>query len=269
MKRYPIQIKLLIKASVICLLIPMFQTHIRAQSFGGGGSMGGGSMGGGGGIGGGSMGGGGGIGGGGGLGGGGSSSGGIFGGSGGSRTGGGGGPGGGGSGTSSIDNTNFLKSSYSNPIYMGSYAQNASTSANNATSNTTSALTGLGGFGQPSLGTVSTTSTSGMGGAAGVTSTRSNSNSNQQQSMTTRMMYSATLKFPPKPVVAGELEVTLRDLLTRSSSLSNPNAIEVIVLDRIAILRGNVENDDERRLAEGLIRLTPGVRGVRNELFTR
>jgi osmotically-inducible protein OsmY len=33
------------------------------------------------------------------------------------------------------------------------------------------------------------------------------------------------------------------------------------------ILKGKVPSEDERRLAEGLIRLTPGVRAVRNELI--
>jgi osmotically-inducible protein OsmY len=32
------------------------------------------------------------------------------------------------------------------------------------------------------------------------------------------------------------------------------------------VLRGSVRDDHERRLAEALVRLTPGVRAVRNEL---
>jgi osmotically-inducible protein OsmY len=33
------------------------------------------------------------------------------------------------------------------------------------------------------------------------------------------------------------------------------------------ILRGRVADDDERRLAEGMVRMEPGVREVRNELI--
>jgi osmotically-inducible protein OsmY len=36
--------------------------------------------------------------------------------------------------------------------------------------------------------------------------------------------------------------------------------------DSIVVLRGTVTSDDDRRLAEGIVRLEPGVRVVRNEL---
>jgi osmotically-inducible protein OsmY len=41
------------------------------------------------------------------------------------------------------------------------------------------------------------------------------------------------------------------------------------VEDKVVTIRGKVASDDERRLAEGLLRLAPGVRAVKNELETQ
>ena len=48
--------------------------------------------------------------------------------------------------------------------------------------------------------------------------------------------------------------------------LTNSRGIELVADGQVVVLRGNVQTGDEARLVEGMIRLTPGVRDVRNEL---
>ena len=55
-----------------------------------------------------------------------------------------------------------------------------------------------------------------------------------------------------------------------STDLSKPNNRVQLVLDgNVVVLRGVVQDDRERALAETLASLTPGVRSVRNELAVR
>ena len=252
-------------------------TNLHAQGGGGGGTGAGGGIGGGGGT---TSGGGvgGGISGGGGAGG-------------GTRTGAGGigGTGGGGLGgtsTGGSDQSNFLSKTYSNPLYMGRYSATSTTGigagagTSTGTSSTTAAntnLNGIGGFGQPSLGASTGGAAGGrLGGTAGVSTNAGrggqsglNSGQNNQSQAATRIAYSATLKFAASPKPTAEVELALREVLQRSSGLSNPGAIDVSIVDKTVTIRGKVANDDERTLAEGLIRLSPGVREVKNQLQTQ
>lgn len=236
--------------------LPLF-----AQGGGGGGSSGGGGGGsGGGGAGGGGAGGGGA--GGGGAGGGGSSSGSSGGTNGASLF---GSTSGGGS-SSSVDSTNFLKNTYSNPLYMGR-ANQISSSANSASTISSTLQQAVGGFGQSSFGTTTggtaTTGSTrgGMGGSAG-SSTRFSVVAPFQ----TRVAYSASVDFPTRPSSPSALLTQVRGSIDRSSRLKNPSGIQVIVDGQTVVLRGKVADESERRIAEGLIRLEPGVRQVVNEL---
>ena len=59
----------------------------------------------------------------------------------------------------------------------------------------------------------------------------------------------------------------LRQILDRSSALALVrNNIQVGSAGGVIVLRGRVNDEHERRIAEGLMRLTPGVHEVRNEL---
>jgi osmotically-inducible protein OsmY len=63
------------------------------------------------------------------------------------------------------------------------------------------------------------------------------------------------------------LTTDVRGVIERSVVLSNPRGIDVAVAEGgTVVLRGNVRDQDEARLAEGMIRLTPGVREVQNQL---
>jgi hypothetical protein len=65
---------------------------------------------------------------------------------------------------------------------------------------------------------------------------------------------------------------TLRDdlqgVISRSSRLPSRDAIQVLADGETIILRGRVRDERERRLTEAILRLSPGVRLVKNELQT-
>jgi len=181
--------------------------------------------------------------------------------------------------SSGSDATNFLSTTYSNPLYMGRPNQASpfagSSGGGDAASlsgGTTNSNQNVGGFGQPSFGTSTTARTTGTattssglgrtGGGGGVVSF-----SPSTQAATSRIAYAATLKFATRPLAASTLQNELRDMLDRSSRLSNSGKIQVIVdTDKNVVVKGKVADDDERRLIEGMLRLTPGVRVIQNEL---
>jgi hypothetical protein len=81
--------------------------------------------------------------------------------------------------------------------------------------------------------------------------------------------YAVVAGFDRPPVTtAPRLQTDLEQILTRSSALSPNRAIRIDVVGGTVVLRGMVASDHDRRMAEGLVRMTPGVRDVRNELQT-
>ena len=53
----------------------------------------------------------------------------------------------------------------------------------------------------------------------------------------------------------------------RSSNIANAKGISVVAGEGgVVVLKGAAKDEDEARLIEGMIRLTPGVRSVQNEL---
>jgi osmotically-inducible protein OsmY len=131
------------------------------------------------------------------------------------------------------------------------------------------------GFGQPSLGTATTgggaagTRTTGGFGNTGGLGGRGNAtvggNTNNQQS-TTRLSHTAELKFPVKPIEMPALVADVQAMLARSSMVSSAASVKVEVSGNLIVLRGRVADADEKRLVEGMVRLSPGVRDVKNEL---
>jgi hypothetical protein len=79
--------------------------------------------------------------------------------------------------------------------------------------------------------------------------------------------YSTVLspKIPLMQVPTARVQTDLRDLFSRSSQLES-KGIQIDVQDNVVVLKGNVVSEDERRIAEGMARMTPGVIDVRNEL---
>ena len=95
----------------------------------------------------------------------------------------------------------------------------------------------------------------------------SSSNTTNQSGVGSRVSHTAELEFRVKPIETTQLQADLQAMLNRSSTLKNPNAVTVVLEGPVAILRGKVADEDEKRLVEGMMRLTPGIRGVRNELL--
>jgi osmotically-inducible protein OsmY len=58
----------------------------------------------------------------------------------------------------------------------------------------------------------------------------------------------------------------LQQIISRSSALSERDAIQVLGNGSEVILRGTVTSDNDLRLAEAMLMLSPQVQTVRNEL---
>jgi osmotically-inducible protein OsmY len=82
----------------------------------------------------------------------------------------------------------------------------------------------------------------------------------------TQITYTASARFPTPSLSAQSVQSELRGMIDRSSQLANPSGIQVTYDGTVVMLRGQVRDEEEARTAEGIIRLTPGVKQVKNEL---
>jgi hypothetical protein len=128
-------------------------------------------------------------------------------------------------------------------------------------------------FGTPVYSTTNTTGMStGMGGSASMGMTNRGAFASSigiRRSLP--FMVDTGLGSGPAPAnvpLTGPLQARpdLQAVLERSSRLSSRDTIQVGMVGPVVVLRGTVLNEHDRRLAEGLIRLSPGVHEIRNEL---
>ena len=173
----------------------------------------------------------------------------------GGRTGGGGGGAAGSGTTFTPSTTGIFAGYYSNPLYPG---RPGSTNISNKT---------VGGFGQPSFGTTTTTTqrTTGQAGRTG-TATVGNQNQNRNNQNITPITYAMEVKFQAPAIVPARLQTDLLGLVSRTTAIRQPGNVRIEVAGTTVILRGQVADDEERRVVEGMVRMEPGVREVRNEL---
>ncbi len=198
-------------------------------------------------------------------------------------------------GTGTVSPSNLFAATYANPIALG---------LTTATSGTTFRSGATAGFGQPVFGNLTTGTGTGTGigtglGAGGAAGGRTigtttglgggvsvNTNLGRRGNLGTAVggrggigannlgtvrpqaivHYTAQPNFPMPTTAATQLQTDLRAMLDRSTRIAKPADIEVAVEDRQVVLRGKVASEREARVVEGMIRLTPGVRSVRNEL---
>ncbi|MCE9565655.1 MAG: BON domain-containing protein [Planctomycetes bacterium] len=185
---------------------------------------------------------------------------------------------------SSLDSSNFLAGYYANPYYQGLISAQTNQ--------------GPGGFGSPLSGTGSLGGTGGARGTAGTTARASgglattarttgagaggragglggglgggatNNNYGVMVPLPVPISYAAVADFNAPSVAAPQLQGDLSGMITRSlGTISNPAAVKVTIAPgNSVILRGNVANEREARLVEGMVRLTPGVGYIQNEL---
>jgi len=78
--------------------------------------------------------------------------------------------------------------------------------------------------------------------------------------------YITTIGFDFQPLAATRVQADLKDVFARSTQLIGKDKIQIRTEGNAVVLEGTVVSEKERRLAEGMVRLTPGVREVRNEL---
>jgi hypothetical protein len=79
--------------------------------------------------------------------------------------------------------------------------------------------------------------------------------------------YVADIKFPVAVETPAAVQSNLQTILDRSTQVVTAAGVQVVAEGGGAVtLRGAVKDEDAARLAEGMVRLTPGVRDVRNEL---
>jgi hypothetical protein len=74
---------------------------------------------------------------------------------------------------------------------------------------------------------------------------------------------------PAATVAALRPRADLQQIIDRSSALAGPDVIQVVSDGSALVLRGVVVSEYDRRLAEALLRLSPGVGQIRNELLVK
>jgi osmotically-inducible protein OsmY len=67
-------------------------------------------------------------------------------------------------------------------------------------------------------------------------------------------------------MAAAKLTSDLNAVIARSSRLPSASGIDVSIDQGIVVLRGAVASDKERRVLEAIVRMSPGVREIRNEV---
>lgn len=167
--------------------------------------------------------------------------------------------------SSTLAKSNFLAGYYANPYFQGQISQQTNAQPGGFGSPLYGTSTGGGGIQSQRLGggLGGGTLGGGLGGRGGL--------SNQQSGILipiqTQIAYTAKMQFPTPPAAAGRIQAELRGLLDNTNQIANPRGVQIIVdAQNNVILRGSVKDEDEARLVEGLVRLTPGVQGIANEL---
>jgi hypothetical protein len=171
-----------------------------------------------------------------------------------------------GTGTASIfpqdpSTSNPFQATYFNPLALGQSITSTTSMLGTTVSPTA--------FGQPSLGTsTSVTTTTGRGGTATTSTTASGFTTvgvDRSPPFVTALGFAASR---PAPAL---LAASAARALARSSALPSRDGIRVNVTGdgETVILDGAVADERQRRLAEALVRMTPGVHQVLNRLQVR
>jgi len=158
--------------------------------------------------------------------------------------------------------TNRFAGYYANPYVQG---------------NTIQVNAAPGGFGIPVVAGAGTTGRgavtsgagrTGIGGIGGGIGGQNNANqSGIIIPMPAQIAYTARMQFPTPPVPAGKIVSEVRAIIDKTPAIADAKAVQVITdANNNVTLRGSVKDDDEARLIEGLVRITPGVGAIRNEL---
>jgi BON domain len=168
------------------------------------------------------------------------------------------------SGSQTVGSTTFLGPYFGNPLSVGIAYSTANSNDTPTFGVPLYTITGVGGTGSSTYGGLA--GASGTGGSA-VTATPSFSATSV--GVRRAPAYTTTLAFTYQPEPPSRVQADLQQAFARSQRLANRNNIRVDMDGPTIVLRGTVADDHERRLAEAMARLTPGVRDLRNELNVR
>lgn len=189
-----------------------------------------------------------------------------------------------------IDSSNFLQRTYGAVYYQGRagatvnqtpggfgtalFQQGGTTGGGNigfagATGGTggfggtggTGGFGGTGGVGGTRGGTAGRTGTGGIGGTGNLADP-----GGVLVQIPRQIAYPARVRFTAPPAAPGRLMTDLRGIIDRTPMLANPAGVQLQVDGSTVVLRGVVQDEEEARLVEGLVRLTPGVGAIKNEL---
>src|SRR5262249_52506267 len=122
---------------------------------------------------------------------------------------------------------------------------------------------GTGGFGGGRIG--GTTGLGGVGAGLGGIGGYGSNQSAQVVPLTRQITYTAAVRFPTPQIIPARMQTDLQAMIGRST-IANPRGVQVLHDGQAVVLRGTAKDEDEARLIEGMVRLTPGVYEVRNEL---
>lgn len=145
------------------------------------------------------------------------------------------------------------------------------------TGNRVGGLGNTGGFGTATTNTGAFGGTTGLGGnlgnraggtlgGLGNTGMLTGSTSAAASGLKAGVLYSTVIRFPVNTTPVEVVRTELSNVLASSTSLSAPANVRLEMDAGVVVLRGRVASWEEARHAENLIRLSPGVRDVRNEL---
>ena len=156
---------------------------------------------------------------------------------------------------------------YGNPLYNG-LATSSGSSASSTGSKYLRAAPVSVNLGNPlynaaSLNTTSTRGSTGIG-TQGTGTTFAGANSAGIR-RSPGYVTEAVFEMPARATLE-TMRPELQSVLSRATRLPSRDSIRVTTDGDTVVLRGQVRDERERRLAEAMIRLSPGVRLVRNEL---
>jgi hypothetical protein len=180
----------------------------------------------------------------------------------------GGGGRGGGSGASTTvvpQVSDPLQSTYANPLAIGVSGVSTSFTTTSSGGITQSSASAGQAFGLPTFATTTTTSNRATTGAS---TTTINTGGFSTLNMLKNHPYATVLgkNVPIVNLPPVQLQSELLNSLQQSTFLTNKAGVLLKVDGSTVYLKGQVANEDERRIVEGFVRMTPGVRNVVNEL---
>lgn len=148
--------------------------------------------------------------------------------------------------------SNAFRGYYGNPYYQGIKLTNQP-----------------GGFGTALFPATTTGTRGGAQGARGSSGSVITDQGGILVPLPRQIAYSSQIQFKmPAGNPLPQLQLDLRGSIDRvpTTMLANPAGVKVEVDGRSVVLRGSVRDEEESHLVEGLVRLTPGVAAIKNEL---